>query len=72
MCAIFGFVNYGNKIKPKTLKRLVRNLSIACEIFEIDITGISYIKDGVIKVFKQLVELVDDYYSKDIYVPIEK
>ena len=53
MCAIFGFLNYGKKIKPKTLKKLVRNLSIACEVRGIDATGISYIKTGSIKTFKQ-------------------
>ena len=53
MCAIFGFLNYGKKIKPKTLKKLVRNLSIACEVRGTDATGISYIKNGSIKTFKQ-------------------
>ena len=53
MCAIFGFLNYGKKIKPKTLKRLVKELSVACEIRGIDATGISYVKDNQIKVFKQ-------------------
>lgn len=53
MCAIFGFLNYGKKIKPKILKKLVRNLSIACEVRGTDATGISYIKNRSIKTFKQ-------------------
>lgn len=53
MCAIFGFLNYEKKIKPKILKKLVRNLSIACEVRGTDATGISYIKNGSIKTFKQ-------------------
>lgn len=53
MCAIFGFLNYGKKIKIKTLKNLVKNLSIACEIRGTDATGISYVKSGSIKVFKK-------------------
>ena len=53
MCAIFGFLNYEKKIKSKTLKKLVKNLSIACEIRGTDATGISYVKDGKIKVFKK-------------------
>lgn len=68
MCAIFGFVNYGNKIKPKTLKRLVRNLSIACEIRGVDACGISYVrKDGNIKVFKrpQPAHQLNLYFPKD-------
>ena len=53
MCAIFGFLNYVKKIKSKILKNLVKNLSIACEIRGTDATGISYVKDGKIKVFKK-------------------
>ena len=53
MCAIFGFLNYEKKIKSKTLKKLVKNLSIACEIRGTDATGISYVKEGKIMVFKK-------------------
>lgn len=53
MCAIFGFVNYGNKISYGKLKKLVRELSITCEVRGTDATGISYIKNDKVKVFKQ-------------------
>jgi glucosamine 6-phosphate synthetase-like amidotransferase/phosphosugar isomerase protein len=53
MCAIFGFVNYGEKINYKKLKKLVRELSIASEVRGTDATGISYVKDGVVKIFKK-------------------
>lgn len=67
MCAIFGFLNYGKKIKIKTLKNLVKNLSIACEIRGTDATGISYVKSGSIKVFKKpkSAHELDLYFPKD-------
>ena len=54
MCAIFGFLNYGNKINGTILKRLIKALSINAEVRGTDATGISYIgNDGNIKVFKR-------------------
>ena len=54
MCAIFGFLNYGNKVDGKTLKKLIRALSVNAETRGTDATGISYVgKDGNIKVFKR-------------------
>lgn len=54
MCAIFGFLNYGNKVNGKTLKKLLRALSVNAETRGTDATGISYVgKDGNIKVFKR-------------------
>ena len=43
MCAIFGFLNYGNKINGTILKRLIKALSINAEVRGTDATGISYI-----------------------------
>lgn len=31
MCAIFGFLNYGNKVDNRTLRKLIRALSIHAE-----------------------------------------
>lgn len=54
MCAIFGFLNYGNKVDGKILKKLIRALSVNAETRGTDATGISYVgKDGNIKVFKR-------------------
>jgi glucosamine 6-phosphate synthetase-like amidotransferase/phosphosugar isomerase protein len=67
MCAIFGFVNYGGKISYKKLKKLVRELSIASEVRGTDATGISYIKGGVVKVFKK----PKPAHKLDLYFPVD-
>ena len=53
MCAIFGFLNYGNKISHKILTKLLRELSIAAEVRGTDATGISYVKNGEMVTFKK-------------------
>jgi glucosamine 6-phosphate synthetase-like amidotransferase/phosphosugar isomerase protein len=53
MCAICGFLNYGNKVHHRVLLRLIRELSIAAECRGTDATGISYIKNGEIITFKK-------------------
>ena len=53
MCAIYGFLNYGNKVHHRVLLRLIRELSIAAECRGTDATGISYIKNGEIITFKK-------------------
>ena len=53
MCAIYGFLNYGNKVHHRVLLKLIRELSIAAECRGTDATGISYVKDGEIITFKK-------------------
>ncbi|MCM1508114.1 MAG: glucosamine 6-phosphate synthetase [Ruminococcus flavefaciens] len=53
MCAIFGFLNHGNKVSNAVLKRLIKALSICAEVRGTDATGISYVKDGKIVTFKK-------------------
>lgn len=53
MCAIYGFLNCGNKVHHRVLLRLMRELSIAAECRGTDATGISYIKNGEIITFKK-------------------
>lgn len=53
MCAIYGFLNYGRKVKNKVLKNILRELSIAAECRGTDATGISYVNNGEIVTFKQ-------------------
>ncbi len=67
MCAIFGFLNYGKKIGYRKLKNLVKELSIACEVRGTNATGISYVKGGVIKVFKKpkLAHKLNLYFPKN-------
>lgn len=53
MCAIFGFLDYGKKVSANTLKSLIRALSIAAESRGTDATGISYVNNGKIVIFKK-------------------
>lgn len=53
MCAIYGFLNYGRKVKNRILKNILRELSIAAECRGTDATGISYVNNGEIVTFKQ-------------------
>lgn len=53
MCAIFGFLNHGNKVSNVVLKKLIKALSICAEVRGTDATGISYVNDGKIVTFKK-------------------
>lgn len=53
MCAIYGFLDYGRKVRSKVLKNIIRELSIAAECRGTDATGISYVNNGEIVTFKQ-------------------
>ena len=53
MCAIYGFLNYENKVHHRVLLRLIRELSIAAECRGTDATGISYVNNGNIVTFKK-------------------
>ena len=52
MCAIYGFVNYKHLLNGSQLKEFVRNLSVASEIRGKDASGIAYVKNGYLSVFK--------------------
>lgn len=53
MCAIFGFLDYRNKVSNAVLKKLVKALSVCAEVRGTDATGVSYVKDGEIVTFKK-------------------
>lgn len=53
MCAIFGFMYYGNKVSASVLKKLLRALSVEAECRGTDATGISYVNNGNIVTFKK-------------------
>ncbi len=53
MCAIYGFLDYGKKISRKLMKTLIRELSVAAECRGTDATGISYIRNEKVVIFKQ-------------------
>ena len=53
MCSIFGFVNYGNKVNGRQLKELVRALSIEAEARGKDASGIAYVRNGELVIYKK-------------------
>ena len=52
MCAIYGFVNYKHLLNGQQIKELVRNLSIASEVRGTDASGIAYVKNAYLSVYK--------------------
>ena len=53
MCALFGWLDYKGILSHRTLKRLTQALANAAEERGTDASGISYVKDGRIVIFKQ-------------------
>jgi len=54
MCAIYGFLQYGDKgLSNKMLRKLIKNLSIEAEVRGTHATGISYAKNGKMVTYKQ-------------------
>ena len=53
MCAIFGFVNYRHAVSRKQMKELVRRLSVESEVRGTDASGIAYVKNGELKIYKK-------------------
>ncbi|MGN0594987.1 MAG: glucosamine--fructose-6-phosphate aminotransferase [Hominimerdicola sp.] len=53
MCAVFGFVNYRSKLSKKHLKELVKTLAVKSEVRGKDASGIAYVRNGKIKIFKR-------------------
>ena len=53
MCALFGWLDYKHGISPKVLKKLTQALANAAEERGTDASGISYIKNGKVTIFKR-------------------
>ncbi len=53
MCAIFGFVNYRHAISRRHLKELVNRLAVASEVRGTDASGIAYVKNGELIIYKK-------------------
>lgn len=53
MCALFGWLDYKGIVPYKTLKKLTQALANAAEERGTDASGISYVKDGNITIFKR-------------------
>ena len=53
MCAIFGLVNYKHLLSKKQLKTLVNRLAVASEVRGTDASGIAYVRNGKLVVYKR-------------------
>lgn len=53
MCALFGWLDYKHITPYKTLKKLTQALANAAEERGTDASGISYIKNGKVTIFKR-------------------
>ena len=53
MCAVFGFLDYKEKVSNAVLKKLIHYLSVAAEVRGTDATGIAYVRDSSIVTYKK-------------------
>ena len=53
MCALFGWLDYKGIIPHKILKKLTQALANSAEERGTDASGISYIRDGRVVIFKR-------------------
>ena len=53
MCAVFGFLDYKEKVSNAVLKKLIHYLSVAAEVRGTDATGIAYVRDGSVVTYKK-------------------
>lgn len=53
MCSLFGYLDYQGIVPHKILKKLTQSLATAAEERGTDATGISYVHDGKIVIFKR-------------------
>ena len=53
MCALFGWLDYNGKISPKVLQKLTQALANAAEERGTDASGIAYIKNERITIYKR-------------------
>lgn len=53
MCALFGFLDYGKQTSHKTLQKLVQLLAHASEVRGTHASGISYIQNNELKIYKR-------------------
>lgn len=58
MCCLFGLIDYKNTMTIRDKEKLIRTLSIECEERGTDATGVAYIENGAMKIFKKLSLLI--------------
>lgn len=53
MCALFGWLDCGRNLSHRQLKKLTQELANAAEERGTDASGISYVDNGEIKIYKK-------------------
>ena len=53
MCALFGWLDYKGIVSNKLLKKLTQSLANTAEERGIDASGIAYVKNGKMTIFKR-------------------
>ncbi len=53
MCALFGWLDCGKKLPHRLLKKFTQELANAAEERGTDASGISYIKNGKVTIYKK-------------------
>ena len=53
MCAVLGFLDYKGKVSNAVLKKLTHYFSVAAEVRGTDATGIAYVRDGSMVIYKK-------------------
>ena len=56
MCCLFGFYDYGHSLSAKQKSRLVSALSVAAEVRGTDATGIAYLANSHLSIYKRPLE----------------
>ena len=70
MCALYGFINYGKILSQKELKKLVRRLSVASECRGRDASGVAYVRNRKVIIYKKPQPSceVNFYFPSDITI----
>lgn len=53
MCSLFGLIDYKNCLTVKQKEKIIKVLAIACEVRGTDATGIAFVEDNEVKIYKQ-------------------
>ena len=53
MCALFGWLDYKGSMSDKLLKKLTQALANAAEERGMDASGIAYVKNGKVTIYKR-------------------
>ncbi len=53
MCSLFGLIDYGDCLTAKQKEKIIKVLSVECEVRGTDATGVAYVESGEVKIYKQ-------------------